>query len=188
MTFVSKRKHLPKSFMTWEDAMIDKYGDDEYKYRKKIIISDCDGILTDGNIPCGADGKPFKIYGCHDKEITNLMKSLGWNFVFVTNDKDGFDITRNRVFTSLKEVTRKCDADDRYELVKYYQSEGYFVVYCGDSPSDVEAADAADMACTTSNCFDYVKEYFDYVSNHEGGHGGFADILMWTLKNTYHNI
>lgn len=179
----NKRKVLPREVDSWESFIVGMI-DASYRLKKKIIISDCDGILTDGNIPCDSNGKPFKIYGCHDKELTHLMESAGWEFLFVTNDRSGYSITSNRVASSLGSICKTADAEEREELVRKYKEDGYYVVFCGDSPSDLRAASYADLACTTRNCFGPIKEYFDYVSEHDGGHGGFAEILWWTLKFT----
>lgn len=181
--FQNKRKKLPREVKSWECFIADLI-DQKYRYKKKIVISDCDGILTDGNIPYDGTTKPFKTYGCHDKEMTHVMRKCGWDFLFVTNDREGYEIAKNRVSSSLKETCKTADAEERIELVKKYKEEGYYVVFCGDSPSDLKAASEADLACTTSNCFDPIQAYFDYVSEHEGGHGGFAEILWWTLKFT----
>lgn len=177
-------KRLPSQYKSWESFITEDINK-EYRFKKKIVISDCDGILTDGNIPYDGLKKPFKIYGCHDKEMVHLMSSIGWEFLFVTNDKGGLNITSNRIVTSLMGARCKfADPEMREELVKKYVEDGYYVVFCGDSPSDVKAASYAHLACTTINCFEPVQEYFKFVSRHEGGHGGFAEILWYVLKYT----
>ena len=55
-----------KEGLTWADYFKSKHTL-EYINMKKIIISDCDGILTDGNMTYDGNGKRFKTYGCHDK-------------------------------------------------------------------------------------------------------------------------
>lgn len=161
---------------TWKDYMINKYTKG-YVQMKKVIISDCDGILTDGNMTYDENRKRFKTYGCHDKELYQLAKELGWEFIFVTDDRTGMDITNRRISNSLGCHVTIANAKERYELVKKYKENGYLTVFLGDSPSDLNAASEANICATTKNCFPYIKGYFHYVSEYEGGHGGFADIL-----------
>lgn len=167
--------------VTWEDNFVSKYPL-SYIKMKKVIISDCDGILTDGNMIYDENRKRFKTYGCHDKEMYNLAKLLGWEFRFVSSDKTGFEITDRRVqnFTKSTHVDM-LDEKQREKLVERYKEEGYLVVFLGDSPSDLNAAAAANICATTNNCFGPIKPFFHYVSEYQGGHGGFADIIYQLL-------
>ena len=144
---------------------------------KKIIISDCDGILTDGNMTYDENRKRFKTYGCHDTELFNIAKDLGWEFLFVTDDKTGFNITDTRISNSFMLHATNADSKEREEMVRKCRDAGYIVVFIGDSPSDLNAASKANICATTDNCFEYIKPFFHYVSKYQGGHGGFADIL-----------
>ena len=169
-------RRLLKGGLTWADYFKSKHTL-EYINMKKIIISDCDGILTDGNMTYDENRKRFKTYGCHDKELFNIAKDLGWEFLFVTDDKTGCDITDRRISNSFMLHVTEADPNEREKLVKKYRDSGYIVAFIGDSPSDVSAAIAANICATTDNCFEYIKPFFHYVSKYQGGHGGFADIL-----------
>ncbi len=161
---------------TWHDFQVSKHTM-WYINMKKVVISDCDGILTDGNLTYDKDGKSNKTYGCHDKELYKLGKALGWDFVFVTNDNTGYNITSQRLKSSFGESCEKKNPKERVELVKEYKDKGYMVVFLGDSPSDLEAGSMAHVSASTKNCFEPIKKYFNFISDFEGGHGGFADIL-----------
>lgn len=169
-------RRILKEGLTWADYFKSKHTLD-YINMKKIIISDCDGILTDGNMTYDDNRKRFKTYGCHDKELFNIAKDLGWEFLFVTDDKTGREITDRRISNSFMIHVNDANSKEREEFVRKYRNGGYIVVFIGDSPSDVSAASAANISATTNNCFEYVKPFFHYVSNYQGGHGGFADIL-----------
>ena len=73
-------------------------------------------------------------------------------------------------------------SNDRKKLVKAYQNAGYFVVFVGDSISDIPAGKIADMFCTTNNGFEEVKENCHFVSSRNGGNGGFAQIIYYVNK------
>lgn len=181
--FSISREVLDDDYESWESYMLSKYSD-EYISMKKIIISDCDGILTDGNLTYSIDndGKFAKTYGCHDKEMYKLAKKLGWEFKFVTNDSVGKDITDKRLSSSLHEKSILGDGNYRNCLVNKYKALGYLVVFIGDSPSDVKAASNAHISATTENVFKPIQKYFNYVSIYKGGHGGFADIIYELVK------
>lgn len=184
--FNTSRRMLKEGF-TWGDYIKSKHTL-EYINMKKVIISDCDGILTDGNMTYDENRKRFKTYGCHDKELYNIAKSLGWEFLFVTDDKTGYDITDRRLNNSFMLHVKEANPKEREEIVEKFKACGYIVVFIGDSPSDLNAATAANICATTDNCFEPIKPYFHYVSKYQGGHGGFADILYQLIQMDEDNL
>lgn len=158
----------------WENKMLFTYGNKEVYSLKKVLICDCDGILTNGNLGYTKNGKMYKTYGCHDHEMINLLTLFGWEIIFVTNDKGGFTITDERI-KDMGCSVYKATPKERKEMVENFSSNGYIVAFFGDSPSDLPAAMLADYRYTTANCFEPIKEYFHFVSKSEGGHGGFAE-------------
>ena len=176
LTWFKTSRRVLREGLSWADYFKSQHTL-EYINMKKIIISDCDGILTDGNMTYDENRKRFKTYGCYDKELFNISKDLGWEFIFVTDDKTGCDITDRRISNSFKLHVIEANSKEREELVNKYKDAGYIVVFIGDSPSDLNAAGRANICATTYNCFEYIKSFFHYVSKYQGGHGGFADIL-----------
>ena len=152
---------------------------------KKIIISDCDGILTNGTSIYTSDGKIAKIYGSYDTEAIKEANNNGWEFLFVSNDSNGWSITSKRLLEYSKRNWcnyQLASGEERLELVKKYREGGYYVVFVGDSISDIPAGISADLFCTTNNGFDEVKEKCHYVSTRNGGNGGFAQIIYYVDK------
>lgn len=179
-----KRRAHMKKHLSWHDKMvwdaIEQYP--EYvNCRKKFVISDCDGVLTDSKSLYTKDGKFAKSYGAYDKEMMELMLDLGWQFIFVTTDKAGASITDARL-SHLEKISNKishmvADAKARAKLVESLVEDGSKVLFVGDSLSDIEALNIATWAATTANAPIQVKEFCDYASEYDGGSGGFADIL-----------
>lgn len=178
------RERLPIG-LSWHDMMkkhaietFSKYTDTNLK----VVISDCDGILTDSKSLYTKDGKFAKVYGAYDKEMLEFMLDLGWRFIFVTTDRAGAPITESRL-THLEKISptmishQVLGAKERANLVAKMIEDGYKVLFVGDSLSDIEALSIATWAATTTNAPDIVKKYCDYVSDLNGGNGGFADIL-----------
>ena len=162
--------------LTWADYFKSKHTL-EYINMKKIIISNCEGILTDGNMMYDENRKRFKIYSCYDKELYDIAKDLGWEFLFLTDAGSAIDITNTIINKSFMSHVTIADPNEREKLVKKYRDGGYTVVFIGDNLSDLTAVRAANICATTDNCFEYIKPFFHYVSKYQGGHGGFADIL-----------
>lgn len=165
---------------------VDKISDllDKNKTDSLMIVSDVDGILTNGIIGYTKDGKVMKFFGGHDKEAIQLaVNHLGCYINFVSDDKIGWDITEARL-SHIREIDpmrigyQIANAETRKQLVQNYIEHGYKVLFIGDSISDIPAMSVATYAATTKNSAKLVQQYVDYVSTEKGGEGGFADILM----------
>lgn len=191
------RIHLPEGIETWFEYFLSDYSQEiieKYKNTKKIVISDCDGILNDGHMHHVAEGKFMKSYGCHDKELVKFLSSLGWKFLFISNDQIGGQITKQRLidsfgkFIDISKSFMLGNDSFRKNMVDKYNKDGYITLFCGDSISDIASLNIATYAGTTNNAFYLVKPYCDYVSKYDGGNGGFADILYFILIQTLNDI
>lgn len=121
----------------------------KYYQAKKIIVSDCDGVLTDGTSTVGQYpndytgvgilGKFAKVYGSYDKEAIKFMQDMKWDFEFVTADKEGFHVTNKRINHLIKKDVLLRNGEERKALIDYLANEGYsYIVFVGDSLSDLE--------------------------------------------------
>ena len=173
-------KVLESEYKSYFDKISSK--EEKYLNAKKIIISDVDGILTESSSYYTADGKVMKKFGAYDTEMINFMKTQGWDFLFVSKDKNGLEITKRRI-QDLKCVFNEADVNTRIDIIKDKKSIYDFVVYIGDSLSDIALFREADFGATVNNAPDIVKEYAQYVAKHNGGFGGFADICFYLHYN-----
>ena len=121
----------------------------KYYKAKKIIVSDCDGVLTDGTSLVGQHpndysgmgiiGKFGKTLGSYDKEAIKFMQDMKWDFEFVTADKEGFHITNTRIKHLINKEVLYRDGAGRNRLLDYLADKGYsYIVFIGDSLSDLE--------------------------------------------------
>lgn len=152
---------------------------------KKIIISDMDGVLTNGTSLYSGFGKQMKEYGSYDKEAMHIAQRAGWEILFVSADTKGFEISRARA-NDLNIEIREVAPKDRLKLILEYKRAGYFVAYIGDSISDIYALDASGFAGVPNNACQLVKNFVGtkrttYISKLDGGRGAFGDIVTTML-------
>lgn len=155
--------------------------------RDVVVVSDCDGVLTDSKSIYSKDGKVFKVYGAYDKEAMKYLESkFDWCFQFVTVDKkgDGFEITRKRIedMTGNQYNLSMLTAKERVEHIRKLKKYGKTVVYIGDSISDIPALSEADYAACPNNAPKELRAFVDYISELDGGNGAFADIIIELAK------
>ena len=61
------------------------------------LVTDVDGVFTDGSFLYSAEGKTYKTFGPHDSDGINLIREMGITVVAVTSDHRGFSITQRRM-------------------------------------------------------------------------------------------
>ena len=148
----------------------------EYVNMKKVVVMDCDGVISNGKSYYSKDGKTLKAYGCYDKEMMKLLSKYNWNFVFVSDDKKGIDITKRRI-DDLNLEFFNLNSIERYNFIKSLKEEYDIVVFIGDSISDIPSLIVADISGTPNNSPDVVKKFSMFISSFTGGNGAVADIL-----------
>lgn len=150
---------------------------------KIIVISDCDGCLTDGNFIYTEDGKVAKIYGAHDNDGVKILKHLGVDIQFISGDTRGFNITKKRI-EDMKCNLDKVTESERLDYIKQYvYSEEYdVVVFFGDGYHDAkikEALGESIVFITPNNGRSECTILADYVTESDGGHGAFLDLALY---------
>lgn len=153
---------------------------------KLIIIVDCDGVLTDGGQYYNSNKKIIKKFGSSDTEVIKfLAEKTDTKFIFVTDDKAGFNITKARM-KHLKNKIQNIDfilanSNERAEKVKLCKEKDNKVIFVGDSISDIKAMSNADLACCPSGSSKLVKAYCDFISDNDGGHRALEQILIFSF-------
>jgi len=185
--FLDEHRKLEPQYKTW----FDKFLNENKTSRKVIFVSDCDGILSDGKNVYNEIHKIFKNYGQYDKDaIKYITDYANDRIIFVTGDKKGFNITKKRINDIISSCNNKeniniynYDSETRYNLIKELKDNNYkYIVFIGDSLSDIPALSEADFSLTVNNAPSDVKSYCNYVSSLKGSEGGFADCIFSFYK------
>lgn len=153
--------------------------------KNTIVVSDVDGILTDGGLYYSYNGKVMKRFGSNDHEAVDMLKDKKIDVQFITADRQGFNINEQRIVTDWK-----CSLDlvlqkNRIEFLKKKTLEYREVFFFGDGPFDAKAKEALKdkivFMCPTNAHFS-VKNAADYVSSYIGGNNAFLDMALKVLE------
>lgn len=153
---------------------------EEVTRNKRVVISDCDGCLTDGKFIYTVDGKVAKTYGPHDNDGVKLLKSFGFDVIFISADKRGFDITKKRI-DDMKCPLYLVSEGEREQFVEDLVKEYNFSVFFGDGISDIAAGLKADIFVCPNNARHEAKDECDYVTESNGGEGAFLDLAQYVV-------
>lgn len=151
---------------------------------KGIVISDCDGCLTDGKFVYTVDGKVAKVFGPHDNDGVKMLKKLGYDILFITADARGFDITAKRI-KDMKCNIMLVSEDTRDAFVSSYIKPYSWSCFFGDGISDINAGKCVNFFACPANARKEVKSVADFITESKGGEGAFLDLAIEiTKRNT----
>ena len=147
----------------------------------RYLISDVDGVLTDGGFYYSEQGKILKKFGPHDSDGFNLLKNHGIEPVAITADKRGFEISKKR----LSDMGIACflvPAETRYNWIseKFDTSKTIFV---GDGYFDIECIKKVELGIAPQNAPQIVKQSADFITESHGGNGVILEIALELMKH-----
>jgi 3-deoxy-D-manno-octulosonate 8-phosphate phosphatase (KDO 8-P phosphatase) len=142
----------------------------------KRFIMDVDGVLNDGMLYWGVDGKPFKAFGNYDHDGLKLLRSH-LDIEFVSADENGFGITYNRIYEHMKFPLTMVKEKDRLNFVlgKGNPAE---TIFMGDGPFDAKIMPHVGLSFAPAQAWRTAKEAATYVTEREGGKGAVMDACI----------
>ena len=144
----------------------------------RLIISDCDGVLTDGRLYYGAEGEVLKVFNVKDGTAIKSLMSQGIKFGIVSGrsskalarraEELGLDFCQMGIENKAKVIR---------ELISTYGLTKSEVLYVGDDVNDCAARDEVGLFCAVADADQSVKDISDVVLQSNGGKGIFKEIL-----------
>ena len=150
----------------------------------ELVISDIDGVLTDGRINIGSDGELFKSFDVKDGYgITNWINS-GNKFVIVTA-RTSQAVTRRAKELGVEEIHQGVSNKKRkvVSIAEQHEVALADIAYIGDDISDIEAMSVVGVGCCPADAANEVRAVSDYVSLSGGGNGAVRDVFRY-LNNS----
>lgn len=150
----------------------------------KLVISDVDGVLTDGGMYYSASGEHLKKFNTRDGMAVELLHSKGINVVFLTREKS--DIVKARakklkidaVYLGIK--TKELILE---KICKKFDVKKDQIAYVGDDINDLKIMQLVGFSACPKNGMDIIKKNSDYVCTLDGGDGVLREITEIILKN-----
>ena len=150
----------------------------------KVIVTDVDGVLTDGAVFIAADGtEPFARFNIHDGLGTIHAREFGIDTVVLSGRKSLCvearcrDLGVKNAYTGVKDKHAKI-----LEIVKEMQVEFDEVAYLGDDVIDLRAMSLVGLKIAPQNALLCVKERVDYITRLSGGEGVLREVINLILQ------
>lgn len=149
------------------------------KEKIKLVVSDFDGIFTDGKLTIYSDGRTSKNVDYKDiMAIANIIKQ-GINFAIISGETSvAIDIMKSKfpMIDTFQNERKKINVLNT--LLEKYDCTNENVIYIGDDINDIECLNFVNFPATVKNAHDKVKEVNNiYIASRMGGDGAFREIM-----------
>ena len=151
--------------------------------RVRLVITDVDGVLTDGGLYYGPDGECLKRFHARDGLGVRLLQQAGIQ-VAVLSGRDCTALRRRLADLDITEAVLG-QLDKRAALSGIMERCGVAaeeVAFIGDDIPDMEVFGLCGVSVAVGDAPDYVKVRADLVLESRGGQGAFRELVDEILE------
>jgi 3-deoxy-D-manno-octulosonate 8-phosphate phosphatase (KDO 8-P phosphatase) len=152
--------------------------------RIRLVLTDCDGVLTDGGVYYGEQGEVMKRFNIKDGMATERLRKLaGIDTGIVTGERSP-SVQRRAEKLGIAECHLYCKDKDATlrSIFERLNLSAEDVAYIGDDVNDLPAFALAGLTACPADAVDEVKGVVDVVLQRPGGHGVFREFAELILK------
>lgn len=148
----------------------------------KIVLTDVDGVLTDGGMYYTKDGDIMKKFHVRDGMGVTLLRKNNIPTIIITKEKT--EMVR-RWATRMK-IEKTYDGIIQKELLvdvicKKYNITKNNIAYIGDDINDIPLLKCVGLSAVPNDAISEAKRISDYVCKSNGGNGAlreFAELIL----------
>jgi 3-deoxy-D-manno-octulosonate 8-phosphate phosphatase (KDO 8-P phosphatase) len=152
----------------------------------RLLLTDCDGVLTDGNLYFRADGN-----GCEVTKVFNIHDGQGFRLAHEAELKIG--IISGRSSPALAARAREMKIEYLYQgvadkIAVYEQIKSAEeladeeIAYIGDDLPDLGPMRRAGLSIAVADAVAEIRECAHYHTNRRGGRGAVREAIEMILK------
>jgi len=143
----------------------------------KLLLTDCDGVLTDAGTYYSNKGEEMKRFSIRDgMGVERLRRLVSIETGIITGEKSPVVKKRARKL-GINEY--HCGIRDKYskfiEIIHRKKINPLQVAYIGDDTNDAEIMKHAGLTACPSDAFSAIISIANIVVENKGGHGAFRD-------------
>jgi 3-deoxy-D-glycero-D-galacto-nononate 9-phosphatase len=149
----------------------------------KLVITDIDGVWTDGGMYYDAQDNELKKFNTSDSAGVRFLEIVGTPFAIFTGEDT--DIVRRRA-KKLNVKHLYCGVRDKLGTAKILCEQLNIdllsVAFVGDDLNDLALLKAVGISACPSSAPDYIQTQVDLQLKRRGGDGAFREFVEWMLK------
>jgi 3-deoxy-D-manno-octulosonate 8-phosphate phosphatase (KDO 8-P phosphatase) len=150
--------------------------------RLKLLVLDCDGVMTDGALYFGARGEQLKVFHVRDGHGVKLLRAAGIQVAVISGRRSSAVTRRCRelgIRHVFQGVAHKSDALDT--LLRRLKLRADEVACVGDDTPDIPLFARVAFAVAVADAHPLAREAAHRVTTLPGGHGAVREVCDWLL-------
>jgi len=149
----------------------------------KLVITDVDGVLTDGSMYYSKQGEELKKFNTKDGMGVELLSKIGIKTIFLTKEKSiiaqkrGKKVKAALVFTGIENKESMLPV-----IRKKFNVSNEEIAYIGDDVNDLEIIKKIGFSGCPIDAIEQIKKEVDYITKKSGGCGSFREFTDLIIK------
>ena len=150
----------------------------------KLVLTDVDGVLTDGGMFYSENGEYMKKFNTRDSMGMELLLNHKIKTVFVTRENSKIVKKRTKKIRIADLYSGVLDKKDLLpEILKKYNVKSNEIAYIGDDINDIDIMKLVGFSVTPLDGNYQVKKISDYICKVKGGEGAFRELADLIIKS-----
>jgi 3-deoxy-D-manno-octulosonate 8-phosphate phosphatase (KDO 8-P phosphatase) len=149
----------------------------------KLLLMDCDGVLTDGRLELLENGDEQKTFHARDGQGISLVHRAGLTTGIISGRTSGA-VERRAQDLSMSYVRQH--AKDKIEALEEIMTEAkvspHECAYIGDDLPDIPVMLQVGLAVAVADAVMETKQAAHMITEHNGGHGAVREVCDLILK------
>ena len=143
----------------------------------KIVLTDVDGVLTDGGMYYSKNGEVMKKFNTRDGRGVELLSKNHIGTIIITKEKSEIVKQRGKKIKVLKTYIGISKKENLLDKICKENKVGLNnIAYIGDDINDLEIMKRVGFSATPKNGIEKIKNISDYICESNGGDGVFREI------------
>lgn len=150
----------------------------------QMILSDVDGVLTDGSLIFDAMGNEIKCFHAHDGLGIRVWMDKGYRFGFVTRRctevvrRRAEELRIDEVFQGVRNKVSLLE-----EICRKYLLQPAQIAFIGDDLVDYRIMQQVGLAAAPKNAVEEIRSMAHLVTRRKGGRGAVREVIEFLLKS-----
>ncbi len=149
----------------------------------KALVTDVDGVLTDGSLTFDENGREYKTFNAKDGQGIVMLARAGFKTCIITARQNGTveyrakNLGITRLFQGQKNKIAALE-----EFMKEFGLKPEEIAYMGDDLPDLCVLRVVGLPAAPADAVDEVLEIAKFVSSKNGGRGAIRELCNLILK------
>lgn len=144
----------------------------------KLLLMDCDGVLTDGRLYYSERGEELKVFNVKDGQGIVMWHRAGFQSGIISGRNSKIVLTRatelGMHYIKIGSRNKARDFDEIFETTDLVPEN---VAYIGDDLPDIDLMNKVGLSIAVNDAVEELKNICLYVSSKDGGMGAVREII-----------